>query len=103
MTQVSIHEAKTHLSRLIEKVMRGEEVIISKRNRPVVRLVLEKPQVSTKAFGALRDYIGKLPEGWDEPFKESDLQGGALDEWLEERAKPKPKRKSPKAKARKAA
>jgi prevent-host-death family protein len=52
MTQVSIHEAKTHLSRLIEKVMRGEEVIISKRNRPVVRLVLEKPQVSTKAFGA---------------------------------------------------
>jgi hypothetical protein len=42
-----------------------------------------------------------LPEGWDEPFKESDLQGGALDEWLEERAKPK--RKSPKAKAHKAA
>lgn len=40
--QVTIHEAKTHLSRLIAAVERGEEVIIARRDKPVVRLVMEK-------------------------------------------------------------
>jgi prevent-host-death family protein len=43
---VNIHEAKTQLSRLIKAVLRGEEVVISKRNNPVARLVpIEKPQI----------------------------------------------------------
>ncbi|CAN5725638.1 hypothetical protein BH11VER1_BH11VER1_21500 [soil metagenome] len=57
MTQVSIHEAKTHLSRLIEKVLRGEEVIIAKRHRPVVRLVMEQPEKRDQALGALRGLV----------------------------------------------
>ncbi len=36
--RVTIHEAKTHLSRLIAAVERGEEVIISRRDKPVVEL-----------------------------------------------------------------
>ena len=45
MIEVNIHEAKTHLSRLIKAVLDGEEVVISKRNHPVARLVpVEKPQ-----------------------------------------------------------
>jgi len=44
---VNIHEAKTQLSRLIQAVLAGEEVVISKRNQPVARLVpLEKKQIS---------------------------------------------------------
>jgi prevent-host-death family protein len=35
---VTIHEAKTHLSRLIRKVLEGEEVIIAKGSKPVVAL-----------------------------------------------------------------
>lgn len=47
MVEVNIHEAKTQLSRLIEAVLRGEEVVISKRNRPVARLVpIAEPAVS---------------------------------------------------------
>ncbi len=47
MIEVNIHEAKTQLSRLIQAVLEGEEVIISKRNHPVARLVpLKKAQVS---------------------------------------------------------
>ena len=47
MIEVNIHEAKTQLSRLIRAVLAGEEVIISKRNHPVARLVpLEKRQIS---------------------------------------------------------
>jgi prevent-host-death family protein len=36
---VNVHEAKTHLSRLLEAVERGEEVVIARSGRPVARLV----------------------------------------------------------------
>ncbi len=39
MTIVNIHEAKTHLSRLIKKVLNGEEVVIARGNKPVAKLV----------------------------------------------------------------
>jgi len=39
MTTVNVHEAKTHLSRLLARVAAGEEVIISKAGRPIARLV----------------------------------------------------------------
>jgi prevent-host-death family protein len=38
-TTVNVHEAKTHLSRLLERVAAGEEVIIAKSGKPVARLV----------------------------------------------------------------
>ncbi|CAA9458720.1 MAG: Prevent host death protein, Phd antitoxin [uncultured Rubrobacteraceae bacterium] len=43
---VNIHEAKTHLSRLLEEVRQGEEVVIAKAGKPVARLVAvsEKPK-----------------------------------------------------------
>ena len=39
MTEVNIHEAKTHLSRLLVRVEAGEEVLISRAGRPIARLV----------------------------------------------------------------
>jgi prevent-host-death family protein len=39
MKSVNIHEAKTHLSRLVERVEAGEEIIIAKAGRPAARLV----------------------------------------------------------------
>lgn len=39
MTRVTVHEAKTHLSRLLEEVEKGGEVVISRRDKPVARLV----------------------------------------------------------------
>jgi prevent-host-death family protein len=51
--QVTIHEAKTHLSRLIAAVERGEEVIIARRDKPVVRLVIDKPEKPKRKLGAL--------------------------------------------------
>lgn len=47
--QVNIHEAKTHLSRLLERVCAGEEVIIAKAGRPIARVVpFENPKASRK-------------------------------------------------------
>lgn len=39
MKTINIHEAKTHLSRLVERVQAGEEIIIAKAGRPAARLV----------------------------------------------------------------
>jgi prevent-host-death family protein len=41
--QVNIHEAKTHLSRLIQRALSGEEVVIAKDGQPVVRLTPVTP------------------------------------------------------------
>lgn len=43
MAQFSVAEAKAHFSELIRKAMRGEEVIVAKENRPVVKIVPIRP------------------------------------------------------------
>ena len=48
MRQVNIHEAKTHLSRLVEAAAAGEAFVICKAGRPMVRVIpLESPQATT--------------------------------------------------------
>lgn len=64
---VNIHEAKTHLSRLLEQVRLGEEVIIAKAGKPVARLVAvsEKPQ--QRVPGSARGQIW-IAEDFDAPL-----------------------------------
>ncbi len=52
---VNIHEAKTHLSRLLEQVAAGERVVISKAGTPVADLVPH--QAATVAFGGMKGEI----------------------------------------------
>lgn len=52
---VNIHEAKTHLSRLLERVAGGERVVISKAGKPVADLVPH--QAADIAFGGLRGQL----------------------------------------------
>jgi prevent-host-death family protein len=51
MTQVGMHEAKTHLSRLVARAEAGEDVVIARNGKPVARLV---PVAATKSFASLR-------------------------------------------------
>ena len=44
MHQVNMHEAKTQLSKLVDEVQSGEEVIIAKSGKPVARLVRYEPR-----------------------------------------------------------
>ena len=53
MATVNVHEAKTHLSRLLKQVEAGEEVIIARNGDPVARLVSSKKQ-GKRQFGALK-------------------------------------------------
>ena len=54
MKVVTIHAAKTHLSRLIEEVTGGEQVVIARGKEPVARLVAIKRQKKGRVFGAMR-------------------------------------------------
>jgi prevent-host-death family protein len=45
---VNIHSAKTNLSKLLGRVMNGEEIIIAKAGKPIARLVPERPPIAAK-------------------------------------------------------
>jgi prevent-host-death family protein len=73
MTSVTIEEAKTQLSKLIERVERGEEVIITRDNKPVARVVRYVQELPKRGFGSMR---GKawLDESFWEPLPEEELK-----------------------------
>ena len=62
--QVPINEAKTNLSRLIEASVAGEDVIIARGQKPMVRLV---PVSGQFQFGVLKNHISSAPN-FDEPL-----------------------------------
>lgn len=73
MQTVNIHEAKTHLSRLVERVAAGEEMIIAKAGKPMARLVpLEKPMQKKRESGALEGKIW-MAENFDDPMSAEEL------------------------------
>ena len=55
MHSVSVYEAKTRLSELLRAVERGEEVVITNRNRPVARLIPAAPPRERPVYGAARE------------------------------------------------
>jgi prevent-host-death family protein len=53
LDQVNMHEAKTHLSKLVERVQGGEEIVISRAGRPAAKLVpVETPDLTRRRLGA---------------------------------------------------
>lgn len=69
---VTIHVAKTTLSKLIERACAGEEVIISRGDHPVVRLVAVATTAPRRAFGALKGTL-KVPDSFFEPLPPDEL------------------------------
>ncbi len=59
-TQFNIHEAKTHLSQLIEQVEAGGEAVIARAGKPVVRLLLVGEEPKRRVLGRLHGRF-KLP------------------------------------------
>ena len=74
----NVHEAKSQLSKLLDAVERGEEVVITRRGNGVnrFRIVAEEAPTRPQAFGYLK---GVLP-----PFDEWDQADSAVDEIIEE-------------------
>lgn len=62
--QFNIHDAKTNLSRIIERVERGEEIVISRSGTPVAKVVPLVRLVNRTGRGSLRDVL-VAAEDWD--------------------------------------
>jgi prevent-host-death family protein len=73
MQTVTIHHAKTHLSRLIEKACKGEEIVIARGSQPVVRLVAIMDRRGNRKPGALKGRI-KLGAEFFAPLPDEELQ-----------------------------
>jgi prevent-host-death family protein len=69
--EVNIHQAKTHLSRLIQRALAGEDVTIAKAGKPLVRLT--PVAVKKPVLGSARGTI-TLPEGWDDPMTDEEYE-----------------------------
>ena len=74
MATVKIHEAKTHLSKLIARAEAGEEIVIARGNEPVVRLTLVKPKAVGRKPGRLKG-LPELPDSvFFDPLPEEELR-----------------------------
>jgi prevent-host-death family protein len=73
METINIHEAKTHLSRIVEEVAGGTEVLIAKAGKPMVRMSPLRAERAIR-FGVLK---GKLtvPDDFDAPLPDEVLAG----------------------------
>ena len=72
MITVNIHEAKTHLSRLVDEVAAGAEIIIAKAGKPMARLAPISKPVGKKRLGLLKGKI-KVPDDFNAPLDEESL------------------------------
>ena len=69
---VNIHEAKTHLSRLVERVEAGEEITLARAGRPVARLVPYQARRLPRTPGSLKGRIW-LADDWDSPEVNAEI------------------------------
>ena len=71
METINIHEAKTHLSRLVEQAAKGESFIIAKAGKPMVKVVpLDPPEEKkVKRIGFLEGQ-GNIPDDFDRMFED---------------------------------
>jgi prevent-host-death family protein len=69
MTTFNIHEAKTHFSKLLERVLSGEDVIIAKAGKPVARILPVASDVLLRQPGNDKGKVTIMPD-FDDPLEE---------------------------------
>lgn len=74
---VNVHEAKTQLSRLLERVESGEEVIIARAGKPVARLVPLATESPRRTPGRLKGKV-HIPDSFFDPMSEEELREWGL-------------------------
>ena len=71
LESVNMHEAKTHLSRLVERVERGEEIVISRAGKPAAKLVPVPKKLGPRKLGG---WEGKMEMPSDEEWEKMDKE-----------------------------
>jgi len=79
MIEISVHEAKTQLSHLLDLVEDGEEVLIHRHGKPVARLAAITGAAKSP-FGAMQGEF-EVPEGWDRPLSPEEADAFWEGKW----------------------
>ena len=66
MAVVNVHEAKTHLSRLLQRVAAGEEIVISRAGKPIARLV--PIRLAAERLLGMDRGLFEVPDDFDAPL-----------------------------------
>jgi len=84
----NVHEAKTRLSQLIDRAEAGEEIVIARANKPVVKLVPVAPRPKRRVAGLNAGGVYWMAPDFDAPLPEEFWDGDpndALNTWIRER------------------
>jgi len=73
MKTVNIHQAKTHLSRLVEEAAEGKEIIIAKAGRPRARLIPYREVAKPRVLGSMKGKL-RIPDNFDDPLPDELLR-----------------------------
>ena len=73
MTIMNVHEAEGQLSRLLERVCAGEEIVITQAGKPCARIVPFDPSAE-RVLGRYRDRDGEVPDSVFDPLAQEDLE-----------------------------
>lgn len=68
----NMHDAKTHLSRIIERVERGEEIIIDRAGKPVAKIIPLVSRIDRSSIGSLSGLLD-LSVDWDSPDTNAEV------------------------------
>ncbi|MCY4057651.1 MAG: type II toxin-antitoxin system prevent-host-death family antitoxin [Gammaproteobacteria bacterium] len=73
MIHVNIHQAKTHLSRYVDRVVAGETIVLCRRNRPVAEIrPLRQPTAEPRPFGLAKGAFA-VPPSFFEPLPDDEV------------------------------
>jgi prevent-host-death family protein len=73
MKAINIHEAKTHFSKLINEALQGEDIVIAKGGKPLIRLTPYIEELSPRKGGQLKG-IMQVSDNFDAPLPEELLK-----------------------------
>lgn len=74
MEAVNIYDAKTHLSQLVDKAASGEDVVVSRHGKPLVRITRLEPPTRRIKFGLLKGKL-RVPVDFDAPLPDEVVAG----------------------------
>ena len=75
MTIVTIHKAKTELSKLLKRVEAGEEINIARGNKVIAKLIpVELAEKKRRVPGSMKHLLGKIPDSLFDPLSEEELK-----------------------------
>lgn len=78
--RINIYEAKTQLSQLVERAVAGEDIVIAKAGKPMVRLIAVR-EPAERILGAAKGRY-QLPQGWERAMSDEEVEefatGGKL-------------------------